>query len=76
LFDGIFKTLFISFVRVFVLIKKNFKSNIEHIALNGEREIYVCLNLTKISDYCVYKNQVKNNTMHPKYQYPSLKFGY
>ena len=49
--------------------------------MNGEREIYICLNLTKI-DAFFNTNRVDNvNTngfkskIPPKYQYPSLKIG-
>lgn len=47
-------------------------ANIEHISLNGEREIYVCLNLTKCD---VYSTTKTNNKLPAKYQYPSLKLG-
>ena len=48
------------------------KANIEHISLNSEREVYVCLNLTK----CLgSKPSGLKNKIPPKYQYPSLKLG-
>ena len=50
-------------------------SNIEHIALNGEREVYVCLNLTKINSKSLEKIENSNKKLPQKYQYPCLKLG-
>ncbi len=49
-------------------------SNIEHISLNGEREVYACLNLIKSDLYSANKLNV-NNKIPVKYQYPSHKLG-
>jgi hypothetical protein len=51
------------------------KANIEHISLNGEREVFVCLNLTKCELYDANKNCCMKNKLPAKYQYPSLKLG-
>ncbi|RNA16148.1 RAB6A-GEF complex partner 1-like [Brachionus plicatilis] len=50
-------------------------SNVEHIALNGEREVYVCLNLNKINSKCLEKFDTDNKKLPQKYQYPCLKLG-
>lgn len=50
-------------------------SSVEHIALNGEREVYVCLNLTKINSKSLEKIENSNKKLPQKYQYPCLKLG-
>lgn len=49
-------------------------SNIEHISLNGEREVYACLNLIKSDIYNTTKVNISNK-VPSKYQYPSHKLG-
>ncbi len=62
------------------LINNSSMSNIEHISLNGEKEVYVCLNLTKTDSFynykTIYENKKSNSKkLPPKYQYPSQKLG-
>lgn len=52
-----------------------YKNNVEHIALNGDREVYVCLNLNKINSRCLEKIDSGNKKLPQKYQYPCLKLG-
>ena len=43
--------------------------------MNGEREVYVNLNLSKTDRFCQTKTEIKQIKLNPKYQYPSSKLG-